>query len=186
MKFLILITLIIKINSALGYSISAGTYVPFFNKAQTSTKGDTKKFEINPYISIGTQIQMSPSQYFVPEFGYAYYLESSKNVTRDTFFLHYDFAYVLHSTLLLRYGLTTHWYRIMGKGGSQTLSNGGSKTSFPLPDKTVITYFSTIDLGAEIFFNSKRNAVRFDLNIMSIAEMDSKAYNYILTFNWYR
>jgi hypothetical protein len=185
MKIIIFLTLILNIKLCFAYSISAGTYVPYFNKVQTNTKGDTKKFELNPYFSVAAQLQMSPSQYFVPELGYTYFLESSKNVTRDIIFLHYSFAYVLNNSLLLRYGLTTHWYRIMGKGGSQTLSNGSSKTKFPLPNKTVITYFSTIDLGSELFFNGKKNALRFDLNIMSISEMENTSYNYILTYNWY-
>ncbi len=97
MKSLLSLFILMSLSSltARGFVTTAGTFVPFVNKVQTNVSGATKKFELNPYIGIGTQIQMSSHQYFVPEIGYSYFLESSKNVFRDTIFIHYDFAYVL-------------------------------------------------------------------------------------------
>jgi len=164
---------------------SAGTYVPFFNKVQTSDAGDTRKFDLNPYFGIGTQLPMSGPHYFMPEFGYAYFMEPATNTRKDMFFLHYNFAYTFSESLIWRYGLTTHWYRLMGLGGTQTLDNGNSTTEFNSPDRTVITYFTTLNLGAEFFIN-REMSLRFDLNMMNSNDLEDRAYNYLFTLNFYR
>ena len=86
----IFIILIFSIKTY-AYYYSFGTYVPYFNKAQINTAGDTQFFEINPYLAVGTQVLLSGPHYFTPEFGYGYYLENAKNTKRDQIFLHYNF-----------------------------------------------------------------------------------------------
>ena len=39
--------------SSKAYSLHTGTYVPYFNKVQTNTSGDTQKFDLNPYFGLG-------------------------------------------------------------------------------------------------------------------------------------
>jgi hypothetical protein len=184
MKAVIFLFLFIMTNAD-AYMISTGTHVPYFNKAQSSISGSTKKFEINPYIGIGTQFYMAGEQYFVPEIGYSYYLENPKGSRTEVIFFHYNFSYVFTSELLFRYGLTTHWYRIVGKGGNTSLNNGTSTTSFPNPDKTVTSYFTTLNFGTEYFILQKAYGIRFDLNMMSFKDTENKALNYLLTVNIY-
>jgi hypothetical protein len=183
----IIIFFIFILSPLLGsaYVINAGTYVPYFNQAQVSDSGETQKFDINPYFGAGTQISMSGPHYFLPEIGFSYFLETPKNTKKDIIFLHYNFGYTLNSQFIIRYGLTNHWYRLHGLGGSVTLSNGNGKTTFPSPDKTVVTYFTTLNLGGEFMLSSREFSVRYDLNIMSFQELDNRAFNYILTLNWY-
>ncbi|MFT6631093.1 MAG: hypothetical protein ACJAS4_001040 [Bacteriovoracaceae bacterium] len=181
----ILIILVLLPSLAQGYVISAGTYVPYFNQAQVSDSGETQKFEINPYFGAGTQYALSGPHYFLPEIGFSYFLQNSKNTKKDVIFLHYNFGYTLNSQFIIRYGLTNHWYRLHGQGGSVSLSNGNGKTTFPSPDKTVVTYFTTLNIGGEYMFPSRQFSARYDFNIMSFQELDNRAYNYILTFNWY-
>lgn len=182
---LILITFSFTVNVN-AYWLSTGTYVPYFNSAQISNEGQTQKFAINPYLGIGTQMPMSASQFFSPEFGFAYFLNTAKNTKKDTIFLHYNFSYILSGQFTFRYGLTNNWYRLHGKGGSVSLSNGNGTTKFPSPDKTVVSYYTTLNLGTEYILTNRQYSVRFDFQIMSFKELDNKAYNYILTFNLYR
>lgn len=184
---LIIFILVFMINSnAYSYMIGAGTFVPFFNQAQTNTTGSTQKFELNPYFSFGEQFHLSGPQYFTPEIGYSFFLNNAKNTSVSVIFLHYNLSYVLTPSLTLRYGITNNWYRLSGKGGNVNLRNGTGSTSFPSPNKTVTTYFTTLNIGSEYFFNSKRNGIRFDLNMMSFNKLENRAYNYLLTFNFYR
>ena len=166
--------------------VSAGTYVPYFNQAQVNESGDTKKLELNPIFTVGTQIPMSGPHYFMPEFGYGLFFNTPDKTSKDIFYLGYNFTYVWRDYLLLRYGLANHWYRLKGQGGTKRLRNGGGSTNFPAPDKTVTTYYTTLNFGAETFIQGREKSIRFDLEIMSFRKFDNRAYNYLLTFNFYR
>lgn len=167
------------------YMYSAGTYVPYFNKMQVSNSGQSQKFTMTPYFSVGTQMQMSAIQYFMPELGYAYWLETAEKIKKSMIFLHYNFSYILSSDFIFRYGLTTHWYKIKGEGGTIRLRNGDDYINFDVPDKEVTTYFTTLNLGAEYFFKRSISA-RFDLNMMSVNEFENNANNYLFTVNFYQ
>jgi hypothetical protein len=162
-----------------------GTFVPYFNKVQVNTSGETKTFELTPYLGISTQLNMSGPHYFVPELGYAHYLENAKKTQKSVFFLRYDFSYILSQKFILRYGLTNHWMRISGDGGTVTLRNGSRYTAFKAPSETKTSYFTTLDVGGE-FFIKQNLSVRLDLNMMSFQNMENSGFNYLLTLNFYR
>lgn len=168
-----------------GYHFSAGTHVPYFDRAQVNNSGTTQKFALNPYFSIGGQYGLSGAHFFSPELGYAYNREQAKNMRTELIMVHYNFSYVLNSQFLFRYGLANNWYRIVGKGGNVTLNNGNATTSFPAPDKTVTTYYTTLNLGTEYMLSNRKYSIRFDLNTMSFAKLENKVFNYLLTVNFY-
>ena len=185
MKYIFTIFLIINSSFASEYFLTAGTFVPYFNKVQVNEEGDRQFFDLNPYLSIGNVINLSGPHFFIPELGYTYYLDTPDKTTKMIFFLHYDFAYALTGEWLLRYGLTNHWSRISGDGGTVRVKNGDGYANFDAPKKGITSYYTTLDLGFEFMFR-KPMSVRFDLNMMSMMEQENTAYNYILTINWYR
>ena len=185
MKKYLLILLVLKTTYTFALSASVGSHVPYFNQAQTSESGDTQKIDINPYFGLAGQFHFFGRHYLLPEFGYSYYLDNPTGSKRDVFFLHYNLGYVLRDTTLLRYGLTTHYYRVQGEGGRTTLRNGDDSQSFPNPNKTVTTHFTTLDLGVEQFFDHKQKSIRFDLNMMNFRDFDNLSLNYLLTANFY-
>lgn len=164
---------------------SIGSHVPFFNQAQVNESGSTQKVDINPYFGVGTNFHIFNRHYFLPEFGYSYYLDNPSGSKREVLFLHYNIGFALRETTLLRYGLTTHYYRIKGEGGNTKLKNGESTQSFPNPNKTVTTHFTTMDFGVEQFFSQKKRSVRFDLNLMNFKNIDRRSFNYLLTVNFH-
>lgn len=163
---------------------SLGSHVPYFNQAQVNEFGSTQKVAINPYIGVGTELWIFESHFFLPEFAYSYYLDNPSGSSRDIFFLHYDFGYAYNDYLLLRYGLTTHYYRIKGQGGNTSLRNGNTTQSFPNPDRTVTTHYTTLDFGLETFFSDQTKSVRFDLNLMNFRNLQNTSFNYLLTVNF--
>lgn len=186
LRSIVAVTFLINLSQANAVTMySTGTYVPYFDKVQVSNSGATQKFDLNPYFAIGKQFNMSGPHYFMPELGYTYWLETAKKVKKNIIFLHYNFSYILSQRFIFRYGLTTHWYKIKGEGGTVSLRNGDGYTNFKAPDKEVTTYFTTLNLGSEFFFN-KRLALRFDLNMMNVNELEQRAYNYLFTVNFYR
>lgn len=165
--------------------VSTGTYVPYFNQVQTSTTGSKQTFALNPYFGIGGQYQITSLNYFLPELGYSYFTNTHSNMKKDTIFLHYNFAYVITNKFIARYGVTNHWYRIIGEGGSVNLGNGNNTVAFPAPNKTVTSHFNTLNVGAEYFFAAKKYSLRFDFEIMNTGNLDRRGYNYLLTVNFY-
>lgn len=181
----ILFFLLVSFKALAVSSWSVGSYVPYFNQVQTSTSGSTQKFTINPYLGIGTQLHLAGGNYFMPELGYSYFMDTGTNYKKDTIFLHYNFAYVITNSFIARYGISNHWYRIMGQGGTQRLSNGNGSTTFPSPAKTVISHFNTMNIGVENFIIGKKYSLRFDLEIMNSRDLDQRGYNYLVTVNIY-
>ncbi len=184
MKFFLFFLLFLS-QTSYAYFFTTGTYVPFFNRAQTSNQGARQTFDYNPYFSGGVHIPLTQLNYFSPELGYSFYLENAKNTKVDVIFLHYSFSYFISSHIVFRYGFTNNWYRLVGKGGTVSLSNGTGTTTFPSPSKTVISYFSTLDFGLEYIYTNKRYSTRLDFQSMGPSNLSESSFNYLLTFNWY-
>jgi hypothetical protein len=181
MKLLIFFSLF-NINIVFAKYVSVGTFVHYFQKEQVSKTGSNKFFELNPYVGIGTNIHLIQKHFFVPELAYSYILSSEEDIKEDIIFLNYHFARPITQNFLLRYGLSTYWWRITGSGGRKRLRNGGGYTNFKLPNKTVTSYVTSLMLGAENFINSNRS-IRFDINMMDSINDESKNFNYLLTIN---
>ncbi len=95
--------------------LGAGTYVPYFGKAQVNDSGSTRLFDLNPYFFYGQQFHIAGPHYFMPEVGAAFYTDNPEGSKRRTIFLHYDFSYVLLQNFIIRYGLSTYWDTITGR-----------------------------------------------------------------------
>jgi len=182
MKLLILTSLL----STLAYSsfASVGTFVHYFNQEQVSESGETKKFELNPYFGYGHNFALTQSHYFVPEIAYCYIMSSEEDVREDIIFLNYHFSYYISPRLLIKYGLTTYWWRITGTGGRKRLNNGNGTTNFKLPNKTVTSYVSALTGGLESFIDNQKS-LRFDLQMMDSINDENMSFNYLLTVNFY-
>lgn len=180
--FILFFITISSAHSNVNYNF--GTFVPYFNKMQVSDSGAFQTFDFNPYIGIGTNLRIKGNNFFLPEAGYTFFTTTAKKTNKSIFFLKYNFGYYLKK-FNLRYGFTTHWYRIGGDGGTVTLNNGSGQSDFKAPSTTKTTYFTTVDLGIE-YFLGKSFGARFDLNTMGINNSDKMAFNYLLSINYYR
>lgn len=186
MKFILMTFLFVVSNKVLAYNVAVGTHTAYFKKSQVDNAGSTNTFDFNPYIGLGAQYHIYGYQYFVPEIGYSLYiLDTDDNARKEIVFLNYNFAWTFESSFIFRYGLTTYWDRQTGKGGSSTLRNGNGRTSFPNPNKTVTSYYTTVNLGAEYFWDTKDRSLRFDFHIMNARDWENRAYNYLLGVNFY-
>lgn len=183
MKQFIIISLFFISNSYAKY-IAFGTFVPYFQKEQVNKSGDTKFFELNPYVGIGNNLSLAGNTYFVPEIGYTYMMSSEEDIREEIINLNYHFANPLSSHFILRYGLTTYWWRITGKGGRKRLRNGGGYTNFRLPNKTQTSYITSLMIGFESFIDNEKS-IRFDFNTMDSISSETRTYNYLLTVNLY-
>ncbi len=123
-------------------TISIGNLNEYIRKIQTNENGDLNTISFNPYLDY--KLNLSFEEYlkntlFNLEFG-ATLPRSDKdaNTSRMKFFSLINFLYRPNSHFV---GLGTGLFftRISGNGGEETLNNGSGTSSFPLPDKTVIS-----------------------------------------------
>ena len=85
-----------------------GSYTSYFQKAKNNSSGKLENFELNPYVHVGSQLAFHSKLYFVPEVGFAYFLDTPSHVKKNIIFLHYNFSYFLRSRFIFRYGLSNH------------------------------------------------------------------------------
>tara|TARA_B100001971_G_C18268036_1_gene596522 strand:- start:96948 stop:97499 length:552 start_codon:yes stop_codon:yes gene_type:complete len=176
-------SILIFVKSFAAY-FSTGTFVPYFNKEQVSESGSTKVFELNPYFGLGTNIHLSGSTYFLPELAYSYLKNSEDGVRQEIVFLNYHFSYYNSPQFIIKYGLSTYWWRIVGQGGTKRLRNGDGSTNFKLPNETRTSYVTALMAGFESFFKQDQS-FRFDFYIMDSINAESRAYNYFIGLNFY-
>ena len=182
MKITILFSLLL--SNCFAAFFSTGTFVPYFNKEQVSENGSKKVFQLNPYFGYGTNIHLSGKTYFLPEIAYSYLTNSEDSVRQEIVFLNYHFSYYNSPNIILKYGLSTYWWRIAGQGGTKRLRNGDGYTNFRLPDETRTSYITSLMGGFESFFKQDQS-FRFDLYIMDSINSDSRSYHYFLGVNFY-
>lgn len=182
--FSVILPVFFSLKAQSAHLVGAGTFVPYFGKAQVSDSGATRFFDLNPYFFYGQQFHISGPHYFMPEIGLAFYTDNPEGSKRRTIFLHYDFSYVLAQSFILRYGISTYWDTISGEGGTVTLKNGENYQEFDAPSGTHTSYYSTLDIGGEYFVRQNRS-LRLDFNLMNARDWDNRAWNYLLTYNWY-
>jgi hypothetical protein len=164
-------------------SLNFGTYVPYFNKAQVSDSGASKKFELNPFVSYSSTIPLGTFS-FIPEFGLSMDMNESPGYQKDYIFIRYMFGHSISPIMQLRYGLSTTWIKMTSEGGSTSLNNGGSTSTYYYPGGSKQSYITTLDGGLE--WNFKQiYTLRFDLQIMSFTNFDKWNYNYILGISRY-
>jgi hypothetical protein len=179
MKTIVISLLFISLQTFAKQALTMGSYVPYFAKAQSSDRGSTKVFEINPYISYSSLFQFENFIFF-PEIGFSYSLaDSNQNFKKNYYFFRYMFSTILTNKMILRYGLTTTWIQMTGSGKSTNQRNGDGFQTYYYPSGTRYSYITTFDFGFEM--NFKENlTLKFDLEMMSFTNINNSSFNYIL------
>ena len=111
----------------------------FPGKVQIDKNGTVEYFNFNPTFSFGFEYPFRESLIIIPEFGLNFSGHGRHDaISRFTFFLSTDIGR-RWKYFLLQTGLGLHWTFIDGPGGTETLNNGDTTTSFYLPEFTSIS-----------------------------------------------
>jgi len=180
--YLVFMGLFISFNSFALVDLNLGTYVSSFNQVQVNTSGQTRTFSFTPYFGVGADFELWGPIYFHPEFGLIKYTDTQTNYEKQEIFLHYNFDYQLSTSLTPRFGLTTHWLQIKGKGGKKKMNNGSGYATFDSPAVTTTSYFTTLNLGLKADI-SPIYYLRFDFLLNDWKDISQASYNYLLTLN---
>ena len=176
--------------------VGVGSMSPFIGQYTTNLAGETESpFTLQPYLSLHEFFNVTGSIFFIPEVGMT--LPSSSYSSGDAFngdgdqassrqmtFILANFSYMFSSGSHLRFGLGTFMTTISGDGGAVTRNDGGGTALHYLPDQSVTSYNTTINLGFEQFFRPGM-AFKLESYIWNILSSESRRFNFSLAFNYY-
>ena len=155
--------------------------------AQTDADGsETKKFDLTPTILVGASIPFKylNKTFISPGLGYAKYLDTEDDYTKSEIILQYHFNYIFRPWLAFRYGFSNYITMIGGDGGSKTLNNGNSTSTFYVPSKTRSSYTASVDFGPEFILRG-RWTLRTQLSIERFLSSERRSYAHLITLNYF-
>jgi hypothetical protein len=160
--------------------IGVGNMSKYIDKVQVDSAGATETFNMNPLFKIEARIDLSPSWYWLPELALVLPQDSRDSMVHKQIFLVMPgFGYRMDATFMLHTGLGLQFTHIYGDGGTKSLNNGTSTTSFPVPGRNVLTSNAILNLGGEYFFNQDFSG-RLELSAMNVL-IDNQR----ITFNYF-
>lgn len=161
--------------------VGFGNMSKYTKAVQVDSAGGTEAFNINPLFKIEARFDMSESWYFLPEFALVLPQDLRDSMThKQIFIVMPGFGYRMDPSFMLHGGLGLQFTHIYGDGGTKTLNNGTSTTSFPVPDRNVMTSNAIVNLGGNYFFN-KFFSGRLEVSVMNLLiDSERTTFNYFL------
>ena len=197
MKIQSLLIILLVILSHKSYA-DLNTFVGFNKQLKDvqNSKGKVEGTHYSPVVGLGYNIRLTESFGCSPQLGYIHTTVTAKDSYGKqkvhSIFLNYDFIYLtpFMDNLALRFGIGNFIKRTSGKGGNVTIPNGNSTTTAKRPGKTVSSYSSTFNLGADLLFNFStdwfRNmGLRFELYTFRPLSKEYRNYAFNLGFTLY-
>ena len=176
--------------------VGVGSMSPFLGKYTNSTEGDTESvLSIWPYISLHEYFNIRDNIFFIPDVGITLNNSSYGEIdalngngdeasSRQMIFGLANFSLMIASGTHFRFGGGVFITKISGQGGAVTRNNGSGTSTHFLPDETVSSYNSTLNLGIETFV-APRVAVKIETYTWNVLSSSSLRFNFALAFNYY-
>ena len=192
--FLILITMLF---STTVYSlVGIGSMSPFLGQNTIDKEGETQSsLSIWPYLSLHEYFNIRGNIFFIPEVGMTFNNSSYSDFesfngngdqasSRQLVFGLANFSLMVATGTHLRFGAGVFITKISGDGGAVERNDGSGTSTHYLPDETVSSYNSTINLGIEQFIKPGM-AVKLETYTWNVFSSTSIRFNFALAFNYY-
>lgn len=168
-----------------GLAVNAGFHTEFYNSVQIDDSGSMRKFDYAPTLGFGASVPLDNAWRFLPELNWVLprYAGSSR-ILRNLFMIRGDFGYDPLEWLRLRVGTSLMLLNQHGQGGSTSISNGNSSSTFYYPDENHSSINNTFDLGVEVMY--EQWSLRLQTYTYSLFKEERRqvSYNLFLTYFW--
>ncbi|MBY0412514.1 MAG: transporter [Bdellovibrionales bacterium] len=158
------------------FSISLGNLCEYIGKMQTDENGGANVCSFLPSLAGNFDYFFTPSFALSPQIG-ATLPKSGRdeNITRMTMFVLLNAKYKMtYANLIVGTGI--YFTRVSGSGGEETLNNGNSTESFPLPKESVYSRNIIFNLGTSMDFNPNWSAELYTY-IFNIEDSKERAFS---------
>jgi hypothetical protein len=184
-KIFILICLTLSLNTFAMSSLWLGLGNSTHNMltAQNSASGDKKSIDLGPTVLMGTTLPFFISDfYFTPAIGYTKFFTKDGSSHSDII-LQYHLTQVLSQSFLFQFGLSNTISRYSGNGGSLTLNNGTSTSTFYQASTSTTSYVASLDIGTEIVFTESISS-RIQISVDHFLSSDRRRVSNLMTLNY--
>ena len=176
--------------------VGVGSISPFLGKNTINKEGDSESaLSIWPYLSIHEYFNIRGKVFFIPEVGMTFNNSSYSEFdafngngdqasSRQLVFGLANFSLMLGTGTHFRFGGGVFITKISGDGGSVERNDGAGTSTHYLPNETVASYNTTINIGIEQFIKP-RMAIKFETYSWNILSSASIRFNFALAFNYY-
>lgn len=162
-----------------------GFHTEFYNGVQTDSSGTLRKVEFAPTLGMGLAYPLSPSWRFLPEVNWVLpRTTDDSQIIKNILMIRADFGYDIVEWLRLRVGTSLMWLNQHGRGGKAELKNGNEKSTFYYPNGNRSSLNNTLDLGAEVLFDSWSVRLQTYTYALFKEERRQLSYTLFLTYYW--
>lgn len=160
-------------------TFSVGNLCEYIGKIQTDDKGAMNSCEFNPYLSAAMDVPITTNFFLSPELGFTLPKHGrDENISKMTFFGLANSKYKLNMFHFIG-GAGLFFTRISASGGSEDLNNGGTTSSFPLPEGAIYSRNFILNLGFGADFSPSLSA---DLHtyVFNLLSSDDRAFSVLI------
>lgn len=168
-----------------GVSLNAGFHTEFYNSVQIDDSGSMRKLDYAPTLGLGASVPLDYGFRFLPELNWVLPRYSgSSRILRNLFMIRGDLGYDPLEWLRLRAGTSLMVLNQHGRGGSTSISNGNSTSTFYYPDENHSSINNTFDLGIEAMY--EQWSLRLQTYTYSLFKEERRQVSYTLfvTYFW--
>lgn len=165
-------------------NVGLGNLTTHVGKVQKNEGGDTRKFDLNPFVILGAKFHLIDLLSLYPEFGFTIpRSESDEDITEWNFFTLAILGYEVYDWTF-RFGFGFYFTRISADGGTKDLPNGSGTTSFPIPEGASTSRNVITNLGVEYFFLKELSA-RVEASVLNVTSSLARTFNYTISVHYH-
>ncbi len=167
-------------------SFNLGSHTEFYNAVQIDQNGNKRKFQFRPTLGAGVALPLDYGFRFLPEFNWVlpFTENTTSKIIKNLFMFRADFGYDPLDWLRLRVGTSLMLLNQHGQGGSATIDNGNSTSTFYYPDENRSSLNNTFDLGTQFMYRDW--SLRLQTYTYSLFKKERRQLSYTLfiTYDW--
>lgn len=173
---LLLCFVYLKTAKAYDITLSLGNLCEYIGKIQTNEKGSTNVCSFNPYLASSFDYPINDQFILAPEVGFTLPKQGRDETIKKMSLFALANAKYRFSMFHFIGGAGFFFTRLSGSGGMQSLNNGNTTTSYPIPDATIYSRNFIINLGLGGQFNQEWSA---DLHtyVFNILTKEDRAFS---------
>lgn len=166
-------------------NFNLGAHTEFYNGIQKDTSGGMRKFDLAPTIGMGMDFSLPYESFrLLPEINWVLpQFNDNSKIMKNTFMFRIDAGYRPRDWLQLRLGTSLMLLNQQGRGGSTTMNNGTSTSTFYYPDENRSSWNNTFDVGVETIWENW--ALRLQTYTYSLFEEKKRQLSYTLFITYY-
>lgn len=167
------------------WHLGAGLMNQSPGRYQTEVAGDKSKMNNQPTLQTGLVYNFDEDWTFHGDFGFLWPGDTEESyISKQVYFFNAHGGYALSKKWLIRLGTSFYFTRISGDGGTTSIRNGNGFTDFYVPEQSIISQNTTLNIAKEYFFH-KEYSVKGEVYVFNPISSEKRTINLALTLHYH-